>query len=669
MSTRALLDPNDEEAHKQVDSAEDTDAASQLTLQNVPDSDSQFDSNAVAMWEYRYSSIAGFATYVQFCITVGCRECLRIAAWFWRKSWTAEMCSFVFAMSSLAGLVVILSVHEGRPIPEWPHLITINSVVSLFALCMRVGVGVVLAEGISQTKWHWFANPQLLHDMERFDLASRSAWGSARLLYFFSRKGTFYVTAIGALAMVMASLTGFFSQQVVQFRDCLQPNITMVPRVAKTNSYLRAGALAGFNVTPDSEPFLGMIAAINVAIFQPIDDYTNKITEKCTSGYCTFPGNNGTSFSTVAVGHTCEKITSQDSITTLSSSYRDFASIRDETGILIELQLGNDDIIATRTVPKKQGFPASLTTIYAIYRPLRWVRWGPQTVSSNSSNIELLKCSLFPSLNTYGVSITGSVVNETLVESRRLEPYQEKRMSGGNNYSFLTATTHTVRNGVRVDCKPSTKSDNWLSEYHKPTKLDNGTMQYDDEALFYPADCLWGFGDAAATGIRRYFSNIFDNQTLTLTELQETKYASIHLRQLWQNESMVLPRVEQVMGDISAAMTAVVRTEGVEGDIWHLKGTMLSNTTCVDIQWPWLTFPLVTIALTGIFLLSIVLENRNIASDRLWKSSVLATLFCEVEHGRMDETKTICKEAMIDMAKSTSVSVEGGKGTLKLMAR
>lgn len=57
------------------------------------------------------------------------------------------MCSFVFAISSLTGLVVIFSVHEGRPIPEWSHLITINSVVFLFALCMRVGVGVVLAEG------------------------------------------------------------------------------------------------------------------------------------------------------------------------------------------------------------------------------------------------------------------------------------------------------------------------------------------------------------------------------------------------------------------------------------------------------------------------------------------------------------------------------------------
>ena len=147
MSTRALLDPNDEEAREQVDSFPETDTASQITLLNVPDPDPKYDSNTVAIWDNRYSSLAGFAAYVQYCITLGRRECLRISAWFWRKSWTAEVCSFAFAILSLIGLVVTLSIYNGRPIPEWPHLITINSVVSLFALCMRIGVGVVLAEG------------------------------------------------------------------------------------------------------------------------------------------------------------------------------------------------------------------------------------------------------------------------------------------------------------------------------------------------------------------------------------------------------------------------------------------------------------------------------------------------------------------------------------------
>lgn len=247
-------------------------------------------------------------------------------------------------------------------------------------------------------------------------------------------------------------------------------------------------------------------------------------------------------------------------------------------------------------------------------------------------------------------------------------------MSLDQRFSYLTVTTSTLRNSVREACNASDTYDSRLSDYHKADRLSNGTVRHDSKILYYPKDCIWGFGQGAATSIGQYFigqyfSNIFDNKTLTLTELKRSTYTSIYLRQLWQNETMSLSRVDGVMGHISTAMTAVVRTEGTEGDYWHLEGTMMSTTTCVIIQWPWLAFPIVTIVLTGVFLMFVVLENRKVAGDRLWKSSVLATLFCEVEHDRMDETKTICKEAMFDMAKSTSVSVEGRKGTLKLVAQ
>lgn len=64
------------------------------------------------------------------------------------RGWTAESCSYVFAILSLCSLVVTLRSHEGKPLPEWPQLITINSIVSLCSLLMRAGVGLVLAEGI-----------------------------------------------------------------------------------------------------------------------------------------------------------------------------------------------------------------------------------------------------------------------------------------------------------------------------------------------------------------------------------------------------------------------------------------------------------------------------------------------------------------------------------------
>jgi hypothetical protein len=122
------------------------------------------------------------------------------------------------------------------------------------------------------------------------------------------------------------------------------------------------------------------------------------------------------------------------------------------------------------------------------------------------------------------------------------------------------------------------------------------------------------------------------------------------------------------MRNLSVAMTAIVRTQGGEGDISYEEGTMLATTRCVDVRWQYLAFTVTIIVLAGSFLLLIARENRDTPASRLWKSSVLETLFCEVEHDRVNEAKTIYMAVMIHMARPTSVSVEGSKGTLKLVA-
>ncbi|KAH6839314.1 hypothetical protein B0T12DRAFT_428395 [Alternaria alternata] len=70
------------------------------------------------------------------------------------RNWTAETLSYIVSILALAGLVTTLLAHQNKPLPQWPQLVTINSIISLFSLLMRAGVGVVLAEGLSQCKWN-----------------------------------------------------------------------------------------------------------------------------------------------------------------------------------------------------------------------------------------------------------------------------------------------------------------------------------------------------------------------------------------------------------------------------------------------------------------------------------------------------------------------------------
>lgn len=80
-------------------------------------------------------------------ISLGWKKGLQAVNRVWSKSWTAETSSYIVSILSLAGLVTTLMAHEEKPLPQWPQLVNINSIISLFSLVMRTCVGVVLAEG------------------------------------------------------------------------------------------------------------------------------------------------------------------------------------------------------------------------------------------------------------------------------------------------------------------------------------------------------------------------------------------------------------------------------------------------------------------------------------------------------------------------------------------
>jgi hypothetical protein len=61
------------------------------------------------------------------------------------------------------------------------------------------------------------------------------------------------------------------------------------------------------------------------------------------------------------------------------------------------------------------------------------------------------------------------------------------------------------------------------------------------------------------------------------------------------------------------------------------------------------------------FLLLVAIENCSIETDRLWKSSFLAALFCELEMDRIPAGKVEMKS----IARSTSVCLQKESSTLR----
>lgn len=66
---------------------------------------------------------------------------------FWNSGWVQEVASCFFAMLALAAIIITLAVHSGKPIPEWPRLISINSLIAIFSALFRAGIVYPVSEG------------------------------------------------------------------------------------------------------------------------------------------------------------------------------------------------------------------------------------------------------------------------------------------------------------------------------------------------------------------------------------------------------------------------------------------------------------------------------------------------------------------------------------------
>jgi len=184
---------------------------------------------------------------------------------------------------------------------------------------------------------------------------------------------------------------------------------------------------------------------------------------------------------------------------------------------------------------------------------------------------------------------------------------------------------------------------------------------------YYPEDCIWTVSRFAMIANRQTLSEMLDGQNVTMT-FKGGLGGSTHLRVSFQEGNVTYDIIDRCFQGLATSMSAVMRTSGGSAYTRSLtenaKGTVWINTTCVSIQWRWITFPAVVIRLTGMFLVLVAIENRGIKNDRLWKSSFLAALFCEVEL----HEKPVGKEEMKAAAKSSSLSFEGESGMLGLIA-
>jgi hypothetical protein len=236
-----------------------------------------------------------------------------------------------------------------------------------------------------------------------------------------------------------------------------------------------------------------------------------------------------------------------------------------------------------------------------------------------------INCSLLPTINANGASIKINKLKKELKNVIPLQklsaqfqqpPVNDDDLQQEFFWWSYKMTTDTIRNDIRESCEGSEEAAPGHVRFMKTSEdltYLNSTGHIGESAgwkwWYYPRDCVWSIHKYTIMSILSNLADIFHDQEVIMGPTGGVE-ASAHLRQLYLDGNMTFDTVNERIGALATSMTAVIRTHG--GDGYRMfpqstKGDVWTRTTCKTIRWPWITFPTVMVALSGVFLLLVVI--------------------------------------------------------------
>lgn len=98
--------------------------------------------------------------------------------------WWPETIGWIISVLIVTAIVVVLHAYDGVVTARWQSQmpVTLNAFLSLLVTFLYMALMVPIPKCIAQLKWNHYSTSRPLSDIELFDEASRTVWGSAVLL-------------------------------------------------------------------------------------------------------------------------------------------------------------------------------------------------------------------------------------------------------------------------------------------------------------------------------------------------------------------------------------------------------------------------------------------------------------------------------------------------------
>ncbi len=581
---------------------------------------------------------------------------------------------------------------------------------------MKTGNLVALAEGLSQLKWEHFKSPQMLQHLTDFDTASRGPWGCVQLLI--ALRGRNLLAALGAIVSVLTIIVDPFTQQLISYYPCNVPatngTIALIPR---SNLYNETGSRLGPAVYALST---AQQSAIITGLFNP-DSVI--IPANCPTGNCTYDD----TYATMGFCSECADVTDElhMSWVTVSDTLVQWNSSSNSTYSTEQaIDRFNTSLPSGLSTSTIHGFDSSEvvfimaanhsahqyyeTTFEMILGKLvhnstyndwmdqQWYAesWGNYgTTPSDACGLAWQKrtwgcqgygaarCTITPCVNVMKAAVEFGILKETVVatSSDWYEGYPVTD-TGWPFAQLVMADLSCVDDDTRKTLRSMgfNVSDARFMPY--PVEVDPFSGNFTEISWNY-AEHNTSFSENQMSLIPK--TCIYQMDTMVIEALQSfvEDYFAVKLQpdgtdglsgpvqafKLFNNSYVSRNSINEAIAGIAKAMSLQARQWDADGKSTFNKpaeGVVYVTDTCVNVVWPWIAFPAAIVLLTGIFLITVLVQTEIKDKDGLargWKSSLLPLVYHGMkeaeENGGSAQHKTNI-QSMNKAAKSDTVYIQ-----------
>ncbi|KAK3386861.1 hypothetical protein B0H63DRAFT_468510 [Podospora didyma] len=556
--------------------------------------------------------------------------------------WLPEILACALSLLCVTAIVATLLVYDGQLTPNWPLGITLNSLLALLTSLAKIALLAPVVQGIGQLRWQWFSQRyQRLTDFDLFEEASRSTWGSFKLLV--SLKGGIF-TALGAFLVVTSFLTSPITQQAIQYPTKLVPTDAQasVSRVTLYNYPIPFSQNSGLDMSIFASSFAGfkknMLSGAYSTDGTPLEDSP----PVCSSGDCTFPD-------FVSLGF-CTKVADvSDRLTVKQADDRDWnlfglednstwtASLPVSSAVLTIPNLRSLDFFADLTGGSLSFLDApesntSSLNVYLIYS-------NPPATPGGHVTFGAFEILFYWCSKAFSLNVTATTAHWT--ELGRSTSIKESNLSTLN--IFKNARFIECMLGIGVNCdNTSTWGRMALApprgfESHRNIVIEERTGVAIAAALelsFMPSPL-----PPPRPETNESFVNSHDGGIVLIGKGMYRMNGDMSLAlgtALWglaPPGHPLLPSAQLdaagfVFGNMAKGLENFLRQSAhmYEGNSASVNGTALSPTPYVEIEWPWLVFLMAELLLSVVFLVGTLMLTHSAANMQTIKGSSLATL-------------------------------------------